>query len=327
MKKINYILLFVALGAANLLLSCSSSVWEDESAANIFKAIADNDPRAFNWITVEEVDKLDGTDKEMIAKLREFASDIDKNVPPLLAEWRKLGEEVGINWQDIKVDTVKVTDYSNYEQLGIESHEGYILAVSKGKKFKIRFEQAVEHFIGEGWRTIILTNFLPLDENGKVISKTVLKQDGTFDEFYRSLAECFNKEAETEIEKIFLTNDKGERVFQIDEGEKDTWEENWENFTLEHLRKDFINCINNDDCVAEEMNPAMLLEYGMVDRFGLDENEIFNKAQLWKVRFNLEKYKEVADCPDEAMHFLDGKFMKYKGLWYYIGDFDSGYEH
>jgi hypothetical protein len=27
------------------------------------------------------------------------------------------------------------------------------------------------------------------------------------------------------------------------------------------------------------------------------------------------------------MHFLDGKFMKYKGLWYYIGDFDSGYEH
>ena len=328
MKKFYFLLFFGTVLAANMLMSCSSSVWEDESAENLFKAIANNDPHAFNWITVEEVDKLDGKDKEMIAKLRTFASDIDKNVPPLLAEWRKLGEEAGINWNDIKVDTVNVSSYdANYEELGVEAHEGFILAESNGKKFKIRFEQAIEHYIGEGWRTIALTSFLPLDDKGKVISNIHLKQDGTFDEFYRSLADCFKKEAEYEINKIFLTNDKGERVFQISSVEADTWDENWVNFTLENLRKDFVKCIEEKDCIADEMNPAMLLEYGMVDRFGLDEDEIFNKAQLWKVGFNLEKYKNVEDTPDYALNFLGGKFMQYKGKWYFIGDFDSKYEH
>ena len=328
MKKHYFFLLLAAMGAVNLLTSCSSSVWAEESAANLFKAIANNDTHAFNWITVEDVDKLDGTNKEMIGKIRDFASDIDKNVPPLLAEWRKLGEEVGINWQDIKVDTVNITKYDEgYEELGADAREGYIVAESNGKKFRIRFEQAIERYIGEGWRTIVLTNFLPLDENGKVVSTVTLKQDGTFDEFYRSLAKCFNKEAQNEIDKIFLTNDKGERVFQIAEGEKDAWQENWEDYTYETLRKDFVKCVENNDILAVEMNPAMLLEYGMVDRFGLDENEIFKNAQLWKVGLNLEKYKDEEDVPDYTLHFLDGKFMKYKGKWYYIGDFDSGYEH
>lgn len=328
MKKLYFILLLAAVGAVNLLTSCSSSVWAEESAENLFKAIANNDPHAFNWITVEDVDKLDGKDKEALAKLRTFASDIDKNVPPLLAEWRKLGEEAGINWQDIKVDSVNVTVYDNgYEELGADAREGFIIAESNGKKFRIRFEQALERYIGEGWRTIVLTNFLPLDENGKVVSTVTLKQDGTFDEFYRSLAECFSKEAQKEIDKIFLTNDKGERVFQIAEEEKDAWQEKWEDYTYETLRKDFVKCVENNDILAVEMNPAMLFEYGMVERFGLDENEIFKNAQLWKVGLNLEKYKGVEDVPDYTLHFLDGKFMKYKGKWYYIGDFDSGYEH
>ena len=328
MKKYYFCFCLAAFVAANLFVSCDSSVWREESAENLFKAIANNDPHAFNWITVEEVDKLDGKDKEKIDKLRSFACDIDKNVPPLLAEWRKLGEDAGINWKDIKVDTVYVTysGDSEYEQLGAEVQEGYILAYSNGKKFKIRYEQAVERYFGEGWRTVVLTNFLPLDEKGKVISTITLKQDGTFDEFYRSLAECFQEEADYEIDKIFLTNDKGERVFHISDIEIDTWEENWENYVRETLRKDFVKCIENNDCVADEMNYAMLVEYGMIDRFGLDEDEIFNNSELWKVGYNLDKYRDV-DSPDYSLHFLDGKFMKYKGKWYYIGNFDSRYEH
>ena len=130
MKKYYFCFCLAAFVAANLFVSCDSSVWREESAENLFKAIANNDPHAFNWITVEEVDKLDGKDKEKIDKLRSFACDIDKNVPPLLAEWRKLGEDAGINWKDIKVDTVYVTysGDSEYEQLGAEVQEGYILA-------------------------------------------------------------------------------------------------------------------------------------------------------------------------------------------------------
>lgn len=328
MKKLSFILFLGTVLTAGMLMSCSTAVYEKVGAESLFKAIAMNEPHAFNWITAEEVDKFSGGDKEAIAKLRSFASDIDKNVPPLLAEWRKLGEEVGINWQDIKVDTVAITDYGDIDKQFEDGSvmEGFILAHSNGKNFKIRYEQALK-IPGEGWRTIVLTNFLPLDEKGKVISTITLKQDGTFDEFYRSLAECFQKEAENEIDKIFLTNDKGERVFQIAEGEKDAWEENWTGYIHETLRKDFVKCIENNDCIADEMNYAMLLEYGMVDRFGLDKDEIFDKAQLWKVGYNLEKYKNVEDTPDYSLHFLDGKFMKYKGKWYYIGDFDSGYEH
>lgn len=327
MKKLFYVFTFLgAVVFAQMQTSCTRIHDEAYHATNLFKAIANNDPHAFNWITVEEVDQLNGTDKEALARIRAFASDIDKNVPPLLAEWRKLGEKVGINWNDIKVDTVYITEWgdSNYEVLGVPAREGYIIAQSNEKKFKIRYEQAIQL---TGWRTIALTNFLPLDENGKVISTVTLKQDGTFEEFYRSLAECFNKEAQNEIDKIFLTNDKGERVFQIAENEKDAWEENWNGFTYERLRKHFVQCIEDKDCVADEMNYAMLVEYGMIDRFGLDRDEIFDKAQLWKVVLNLEKYANNPDIPDKAMDFLDGKFMKYKGKWYYIGDFDSGYEH
>ena len=318
----NYCLMLLGvLLAAPWLVSCSNQVFETESAANLFKAIANNDPHAFNWITVEEVDEyLDGNDKEAIEKIRNFASDIDNNVPPLLEEWRKLGEEAGINWQDIQVDTVYVTSY-DYEKMGCTVNEGYILAVSSGKKFKIRFEQAIEFAILTGWRTIVLTQFFPLDSEGNPISSVTLKQDGTFEEFYKSLADCVQEEATGEINKIFLVNDKGEKVFQFPEGYSESpWDEYFAMEFDDEKRKNFVKAVENKEYDADEMNYAMLIEYGMGSRFGLDEDEIFNHAELWYVAPSENTY-------EGASNILTGKFMKYKKKWYYIGYFDSEYEH
>ena len=166
MKKICYFFLFGAMLVSLLLFSCSYEVWEDESAENLFKAIANDDPHAFNWITAEEVDKLNSEDQEKHDQLRTFVSDIDKNVPPLLAKWREEGKNVGIDWKNIEVDTVVVTSWgdSNANELGVPAHEGYIMAKSNGKKFEIRFDQAIEHYIGEGWRMIDITGIMPVEE-------------------------------------------------------------------------------------------------------------------------------------------------------------------
>ena len=326
MKKLFVLLFLGGLFTTAFLLSCNHYVSDEENAAAIFKAIANNDPGAFNWITVEDVDKFmaDGKNKEKIAKVRDFASDIEKNAPPLLAEWRQLGEAVGINWQDIKVDSVDYWGDSEdnvWEELGTDAKQGFIFVTSGGRRFKIKYDQAIG--FGDGWRTVILTDFLPLDENGKVISSMTLKQDGTFEEFYHSLAECIVKYQENEIDKVFLVSPNGEVVFQIPSYEEsfEYWKEGmWKD---ECQSKDILRLVDaKEDYIVEEMNPAMLLEYGIVNHFGLDENEILDHAELVKVGLNLAKQN-----PDPNCDLICGKFMKYKGKWYFIGDFDSGYEH
>ncbi|MDD7319120.1 MAG: hypothetical protein SOZ80_02330 [Prevotella sp.] len=123
-------------------------------------------------------------------------------------------------------------------------------------------------------------------------SNVKLSQEGDFDEFFKSLAECYAAGATEEIKKIVLVNADGKRVIMDETMIPEEYD----------YGNRFINAINNNKYSADEANYALFYEWDLAGQFGLDEDELSNNAIIWLV----ESSEDV----------LAGWYYKYKGKWY-----------
>ena len=179
MKMKHFILLAsstVLMLLSTTITSCSkgNSGPDIENAEAIISSIANWE--SYDWITAEEVQTLKPCDLRDSFKMDvEFKDFIEYAVD----DWRTKGERVGINWDDVKVDSVVITnDAKASEALGCNVSQGYFLLASGGKKFKINYEQAIRLDSVGPWKTIMFTTFAPLDKNAKIPTTAEMKQNG-----------------------------------------------------------------------------------------------------------------------------------------------------
>lgn len=330
-------MLFGAVWILLVGVSCTTETLSDEecdkkSAEQLFKAIADQDPKAFPWIDKSILDDLEGCHPDVVGNISNFVSDLDKNVPVLLAKWKKAGEEAGIDWQDVTVDTVYVNSSLPLDTINtfITVHGGSILLHSKGKPFKIKFEQALQpSVLYRNWRTIALFSFVPLEPSPDYTPPYKLVQDKDFKTFYISLAMCFQTEALSEVNKIFLINSKGEKVYYSpNDDEQDRWELYLFGEPFDNLRENFIKSIKEGDCKQMQLTDLSKLDLSVADSLGLDKDELLHRTEFREVYPDYSKMEEAtADVMGSSFtfwalpgSFIKGMFMKYKGMWYYVGD-------
>ena len=92
-----------------------------------------------------------------------------------------------------------------------------------------------------------------------------LNQKGTFNEFFLSLATCYSHGLAKEIDKIILVNDDGKKVIADESMIPSEF--------IEDYQKVFLSSVKKHDYEADEMNYALLLEWGLIDDFVLEEDE------------------------------------------------------
>lgn len=124
-----------------------------------------------------------------------------------------------------------------------------------------------------------------------------LNQEGTFNEFFLSLATCYSHGLANEIDKIVLVNDDGKKVIADESMIPSDF--------IDQYQDVFLSSVKNNDYEANEMNYALLLEWGLIENFGLDEDEIFNHSIVYEVPGG-----------ENSEKVLSGWYYKYKGKWY-----------
>ena len=124
-----------------------------------------------------------------------------------------------------------------------------------------------------------------------------LNQEGTFNEFFLSLATCYSHGLANEIDKIILVNSDGKKVIADESMIPSEF--------IEDYQKVFLSSVKKHDYEADEMNYALLLEWGLIDDFGLDEDEIMNNSIVYE-----------APGGENSEKVLSGWYYKYKGKWY-----------
>lgn len=124
-----------------------------------------------------------------------------------------------------------------------------------------------------------------------------LNQEGTFNEFFLSLATCYSHGLAKEIDKIILVNDDGKKVIADESMIPSEF--------IEDYQKVFLSSVKKHDYEADEMNYALLLAWGLIDEFGLDEDEIMNNSIVYEVPGG-----------ENSEKVLSGWYYKYKGKWY-----------
>lgn len=133
----------------------------------------------------------------------------------------------------------------------------------------------------------------------------------------------------SEVNKIFLINNKGEKVFHssADDG-KDRWNQYLFGVPFDDLWENFDKSIKEGDCLQDEFTDLGKLDLRLADSLGLDKDELLHRTEFRRVSSNFFKMEEVkADIMGDSLtlmavpsSFIEGMFMKYKGLWYYVGD-------
>ena len=124
-----------------------------------------------------------------------------------------------------------------------------------------------------------------------------LNQEGTFNDFFLSLATCYSHGLANEIDKIILVNSDGKKVIADESMIPSEF--------IEDYQKVFLSSVKKHDYEADEMNYALLLEWGLIDDFGLDEDEIMNNSIVYEVPGG-----------ENSEKVLSGWYYKYKGKWY-----------
>jgi len=124
-----------------------------------------------------------------------------------------------------------------------------------------------------------------------------LNQEGTFNEFFLSLATCYSHGLATEIDKIILVNSDGKKVIADESMIPSDY--------IEPYKDVFLTSVKKQDYEADEMNYALLLAWGLIDEFGLDEDEIMNNSIVYEVPGG-----------ENSEKVLSGWYYKYKGKWY-----------
>lgn len=124
-----------------------------------------------------------------------------------------------------------------------------------------------------------------------------LNQEGTFNEFFLSLATCYSHGLAKEIDKIILVNDDGKKVIADESMIPSDY--------IEPYKDIFLTSVKKQDYEADEMNYALLLAWGLIDEFGLDEDEIMNNSIVYEVPGG-----------ENSEKVLSGWYYKYKGKWY-----------
>lgn len=124
-----------------------------------------------------------------------------------------------------------------------------------------------------------------------------LNQEGTFNEFFLSLATCYSHGLANEIDKIILVNSDGKKVIADESMIPSDY--------IEPYKDIFLTSVKKQDYEADEMNYALLLTWGLIDEFGLDEDEIMNNSIVYEVPGG-----------ENSEKVLSGWYYKYKGKWY-----------
>ena len=253
MRMKNFIFLagstvFILLSAMMTSCSKSESGPDIENAKVIVKAIGDYSLNEYGWLTAEEVQALKpGALRDSLGKTVEY---IDYLTDYAASDWRAKGERVGINWDDVKVDSVMVTnDAKASEALGCNVSQGFFILASGGKKYKICFEQAIRLDSVSPWKTIALTTFEPLDKNAKIPSSAEMKQKGNED--YDHI--LFSLDDRIKDFKELMTKDLKEPD--------------------DSLMLNIINLYEDEIIDFVYHDPALALEYLKTIRTFLDENK------------------------------------------------------
>lgn len=101
-----------------------------------------------------------------------------------------------------------------------------------------------------------------------------LNQEGTFDDFFLSLATCYSKGNAKEVDKIILTDDNGKKVIAD--------ESMIPSHFIDYYKGTFLQSVENKNYDLKKRSNDLFDEWG-ISKLGLDKNELKNKSEIYEV--------------------------------------------
>lgn len=304
--KISLRRLFCSLLVILLFVSCASDtllIPEEQAATQILEAIASADASKFDWITQDEALDLGIPEEEFENEESLFyflgrRDNFLKMATATFLELKMEAEKIGIDWSDYYLDRVEYKKEGKKSN-GTDRISGRIFIMSGGQRYAMEFKDVLITKDGK-WKFLLLSSLFERVYGDGSYSQDMpmpeLKQDGDFEEFITSLAECFKAGAAEEVDKIILEDEVGTKVV--------AHESMIPSLFIDHMQHSFIEAVRNHTLEYDEKNYALLIDWGFTDKFKLDEEEIWNKSLVYEVKSS------------EEMDVLSGIYYTYKGKWY-----------
>lgn len=247
----------------------------------------------FKWFTKDIVTEIYGSEENALKEgdLYEFIINDPENWKSELAkamkQFNEEGKEIGIDWKEFAVDSVA---YEIREDEIGKTYAGNAVITSGGQKFVMNFKNL---YIHNGIGCYVDGVGFEKDDDGD--SSYTLNQEGTFEDFFLSLATCGAKGLSKEADKIVLVDDNGMKVIAH------------ETMIPSHFLGDddtFLLSVKNHNYVAEEVSNEVLDQWKLAETYSLDKNEL-----------KKSKVVEVAGG-NEGTGVMCGLYYTYKGKWY-----------
>lgn len=245
----------------------------------------------FKWFTKDIVTEIYGSEENALkeGELFEFIINDPDNWKSELAkamkQFNEEGKEIGLDWKEFAVDSVA---YEIKESDNEKTYYGDVIISSGGQKFVMNFKNL---YIHNGIGCYVDGVEFSIGDNGD--NSYTLDQEGTFDDFFLSLATCYAKGLTNEIDKIVLVDGNGMKVIAHETMIPS-------NFSFDS----FLPSVQNHNYVAEEVDNEILDYWKLAETYSLDKSEL-KKSKVFEVAGG-----------NEGSGVMSGFYYTYKGKWY-----------
>lgn len=126
-----------------------------KAASDMLYDVANEKLERFNWITVDEIPELFHPKQDKnLKKWYEIFENKERDVLPLLIDFKKEGSAVGLDWNDMTITDIHYRVGEFDDEFGAQEIKGYIFVKSKGKPFRIFFKRGF--MLNGEWRVMML---------------------------------------------------------------------------------------------------------------------------------------------------------------------------